>query len=232
MVANFPKKGVYMPADPSSETPETLATPPNQAPAPDSQPPVSAWLLLRVWLSLGLQSFGGGGATLALIRRAAVEQQGWLTEAEFTRYWALVQVAPGINLLALTILIGRRVAGARGIALALFGLLLPSVTIAILITAAYARIQHLAEVQAALRGIIPTTVGLGLLTAVQMTRSLLADGWREGKGSLVLCLLLLTGSGLAVAVWHSPVVLILIGSGAIGAAAVGFRRAAPETPPL
>ena len=36
------------------------------------------WLFLRVWLSLGLQSFGGGAATLTLIRRAVVERHHWL----------------------------------------------------------------------------------------------------------------------------------------------------------
>src|SRR5438105_7826591 len=101
--------------------------------APVSRSP-SPRLFLRVWLGLGLQSFGGGAATLTLIRRAAVEQYGWLSEAEFTRAWALVQIAPGINLLALTILIGRRTLGAKGIALALLGLLLPSVTVTVLLT--------------------------------------------------------------------------------------------------
>lgn len=124
---------------------------------------------------LGFQAFGGGATTLTLIRRNVVEQQGWLSEAEFTRDWALVQIVPGINLLGLTILIGRRVAGAKGVALALLGLLLLSVTLTILLTALYERIQHLEVVRAALRGVIPATVGLGLLTTLQA--DLIARGW-------------------------------------------------------
>jgi chromate transport protein ChrA len=79
-----------------------------------------------------------------------------------------VQIAPGINLLGLTILIGRGVAGVPGV-LALLGLLLPSVTHPTANGALRAR-PALEVVQAALRGVVPATVGLGLLTTVQMTR--------------------------------------------------------------
>src|SRR4029078_4412747 len=54
------------------------------------------WSLLRIWLNVGIQSFRAGAATLYLIRRAAVEQHGWLTDEEFTRYWGICQIAPGI----------------------------------------------------------------------------------------------------------------------------------------
>ena len=180
---------------------------------------------LQVWLLVGLQSFGGGVATLTLIRRAVVEQQGWLPEAEFTRNWAIVQMAPGINLLGLTILIGRRVAGVQGVVLALLGLLLPSVAIAVLLTAVYQSIQHLAAVQAALRCVIPATVGLGLLTALYMARPLMVASRREGRGSFLLSSMLLLGSAMAVTWWHWPVILVLCTSGAVSAFANWRRKA-------
>jgi|SRR5579871_3069951 len=190
------------------------------------EPAPSLWLFFRVWFALSLQSFGGGPATLTLIRRAMVERYGWVPEGEFSRYWALVQVAPGINLLALTILIGRRVGGAAGIGAALLGLLLPSVALTVLITIYYAQIRRSAVVQAALGGILPATVGMGLLTAIGMARPLLASGHREGPGSLLLCFLLLAGSGLAVAVWHLPVILVLLAAGGLGAVAAHYYPAA------
>ena len=73
-------------------------------------PPLSR--LLVVWLSIGLQSFGGGASTFMLIERVVVREQGWLTEAEYVRDVALAQVSPGINILGVTILIGRRLGGA------------------------------------------------------------------------------------------------------------------------
>ena len=102
--------------------------------SPDMPAPPASWFLLRVWLLLSLQSFGGGGATLTLLRRTVVERHGWVSEADFTRDWAICQVCPGINLLCMTILLGRRIAGARGIFLCLVGLLVPSVAATVAMT--------------------------------------------------------------------------------------------------
>jgi chromate transporter len=198
---------------------------------------VSPALVLRVWFSIGLQSFGGGATTFALIRRAAVERHGWLSEGEFSRLWALCQVTPGINLLALSILVGRRVSGARGVAFALLGLLLPSVTMTLLLTAFFAQIRDLETVQAALRGgVVPATVGLGLLTTIQIARPLLADSRREGAGSLAAALSFLVVGGTAVGALRLPVLSVLCACGAAGAL-LGWQRrhrratAPPRTDP-
>jgi chromate transporter len=184
---------------------------------------LSSWNLLKVWLALSVQSFGGGTATLALIRRAAVDEQKWLSDAEFGRFWGLVQLAPGINLLALTILIGRRVAGTRGIALSLVGLLLPSVSLTVLLTAGYVRVQHSLWVQAALRGIVPAVVGLGLVTAGQIALPLLQSSRRKGAGAMVLSLLVLLGAAAAAWLGHLPVLVILLSGGLLCAAGNGRR---------
>ncbi|MDX1932092.1 MAG: chromate transporter [Capsulimonadales bacterium] len=189
------------------------------APVPSSPaPPVlSSAQLFGVWLNIGLQSFGGGGATLTLIRRAAVERYRWISEEEFAREWALCLFAPGINLFAITILLGRRIAGVRGILLCLGGMLLPSAAITILLTAFYAQIRDSALVKAALRGVIPASVGLGLLTAYQMAATPVRQSRRDGPGPLALTLFLLLGSAVAVATERVPVLAILGGMGALSA---------------
>ena len=194
----------------------TAALPVGTGPVAEAAPP-SLWQVARVWLLLGLQSFGGGTATLFLIRRAVVEQRGWLSPEVFTRDWALCQAAPGINLLCMTILIGRRVAGGAGALVAMLGLLLPSVTITILMTALYADLRHQPLVQAALRGVVPATVGLGLLLTVNMAHPLLAVSGRESRSSLLASIVILVGGAVAVVVWHLPVLVVLLAAGAIGA---------------
>ena len=190
--------------------------------------PPSPWAQLRVWMTLGVQSFGGGTATLYLIRRAVVDQERWLSAEEFTNDWSLCFLAPGINLLCLTVLVGRRVGGALGIALALLGLLLPSVSLTILMTALYASARRLGVVQAALRGVVPGTVGLGILLALRMAWPLLAASRRESRSSLALSGAVLLGSGLVVALWHPPVVAVLCGAGAIGAVGAWRHAAAAK----
>jgi chromate transporter len=199
-------------------------------PIPDSQatkPPPSAWRQLQIWLNIGMQSFGGGAATLYLIRREAVERRRWLSDEEYTRYWGICQIAPGINILGLVILIGWQVSGAVGVALALAGLLLPSAAITILLTAMYSRIEQVPLVQAALRGVVPATVGLGLLLAVGMLRPLLASSRKEGRISLVVTWALLAGSVLLVALTSAPVVAVLWGIGGLAALA-NWQRVARQ----
>jgi chromate transporter len=190
----------------------TESTEPAAAPA---HPPVPAQA--RIWLAVGLQSFGGGMATLALIRRGFVEERSWITEEEFTRLWAICQLAPGINLIAFAILIGRRLGGAAGAAAALAGMLLPSAAITVAMTAAYASIRESAQVKAALSAVIPTTVGIGLATAIKMGAPLIAAGRRGGAVRLAAAILILGGSALALGLLRLPIVLVLAESGLAGA---------------
>ncbi len=188
-----------------------------------NHPDVSPAHILRVWAALGVQSFGGGVATLSLIRRAAVDEERWITDLEFTQLWSLCQIAPGINLFALTILIGRKTGGAAGIAAALAGLVLPSVAITIVMTAAYAKVRHASAMQAALRGVLPATIGLGLAASYQVVRPLAVAARTEGSDSLVVAVLIVAGGGAALAVRHVPVIAVLAAGGAIGAAHAWLR---------
>jgi chromate transporter len=180
---------------------------------------VSLWRLLWIWTVVGAQSFGGGSATLYLIRRVAVERYGWITDDEFTRYWGMCQIAPGINILGLVILIGWRVAGTAGALLALAGLLVPSAAITTALTAAYASIRQAPLVRAAIAGIIPATVGLGLLLGYTMVKPLLDTARREGHVSTIVAVALLLGSAVVTLLARTSAVAILWGAGALSALA-------------
>lgn len=180
-------------------------------------------LLLRVWLTLSAQSWGGGVATLTLIRQAVVERHAWVEDAEFTRLLALVRLVPGINILALTILIGRRLAGWKGIGACVMGLLLPSVLMTVMLTACYARIQGLPSARAALRGIVPATLGVGFVTMLQTGCAPLLASRKEGTESLLVSVALLILSGWAALRVQNAVVPILCGAGAASAFAHWLR---------
>ena len=51
--------------------------------------------LFLTFLKIGVFSFGGGLATIALIQHDVVEEQGWLTSQEFTHSVATSQITPG-----------------------------------------------------------------------------------------------------------------------------------------
>lgn len=182
-----------------------------------------------MWTAVGIQSFGGGSATLALIRKAFVDSSGLVTPEEFSRDWGLVQIAPGINLFALTILIGRRTGGAAGIAVGLIGLLTPSIAATIVLTALYAHIAQVPWVHAALRGIVPATVGIGIAMGIQTLAPSASEAKREGVFPLLTCIAILLAAVLAERAAPTAVVFILIAGGLLGACETAIRLRRSES---
>ena len=178
--------------------------------------PPRLWDIFLSWASVGVQSFGGGASTLYLVHRMCITR-GWLSEAEFARAWALVRVAPGINLIKLTILIGHQLRGAAGILAAVAGLLLPSASITVLMTAGFTVVREWPLVRTALRGVMPATVGLSLALGVEMARPLLGHAHREGRISFLIHVGILIGATLALAVGQLSPIVVLVLSGALGA---------------
>lgn len=196
-----------------------MRRPEDRMPPMVEDPEISAWHLLWIWTVIGVQSFGGGSATLYLIRRVAVERYAWLTDDEFTRYWGICQIAPGINILGLVILIGFRVAGTFGALVSLIGLLLPSAAITVALTSVYASVRDAAIVRSAIAGVVPATVGLGLLLSFTMVRPLLTAARQEGRVSTLISVALLLVSTIVASLVRVPVLAILWGTGVLSAIA-------------
>lgn len=174
---------------------------------------VTVWNLFRQFMAIGLQSFGGGATTLYLMRRVSVEEQQWLSDTEYTAFWGMVQIAPGINLLGQSVLIGHKVAGLRGSIVALAGLLLPSTALTVAITAGYAEIRTNPLVMAAVHAIIPATVGIGCVLAYQMLIPVLRASRSEGVRSLVMSSVVVIAAPLLLMVIGVPAVIVLWGAG-------------------
>lgn len=180
------------------------------------RPRPSLGSLFVTWLFLGVQSFGGGASTLILIHQACI-QRGWLDEDEFVRAWGLVQISPGVNLGKLTILIGYELRGWPGLVVALAGLLLPSAAITALMTAGFTAIRDQPLVQAAMKGILPGTIGLSLAMAVQMAQPLMSRAVKEGPARLAAQIILLAGAGLLMAANRVSPVMVLLLAGLLAA---------------
>ncbi len=172
------------------------------------------WDIFFALLILGIQSFGGGASTFYLIHQVSIER-GWLDEEDFVRTWALAQIAPGINLIKLTVLIGYRLRGWPGVFAGMAGILLPSATATVLMTAGFSSIRRQPLVQAAMRGILPATIGLSLAMGLQMGLPLLGRAHREGYPRLGVHLLVIISAGLLMALNSiSPVIILLLAGAA------------------
>lgn len=179
-----------------------------------SHPRPGLFNLFWIWLLLGIQSFGGGSSTFSLIHQATLQHR-WMTEDEFVRAWALVQIAPGINLLKLTVMIGYRLRGWAGIVIAMAGLLLPSATVTVLMTAGFTAIRSISWIQATMQGIIPAAIGLSFAMAVQMAQPILTRAYREGSVRLGVHVLLIVGAACLLGFAKLSPIVILFAAGAV-----------------
>lgn len=176
---------------------------------------------LRAWLVIGSQSVGGGASTLYLMRRILVRRQGWLTDVEFSQDWTLSKTSPGLTLIGLTALLGKRIDGWRGLVTALVGLLVPSVALTLAMAAGFAYIRDQPLVQAAIRGIAPATIGLTLAMMVIFARSSMRKGrarWIDGS---LLALVI-----VAAAIVPGTSIPIIVAGAVVGWTLLG------ETPPV
>ena len=186
------------------------------------------WQLFRIWASIGLQSFGGGASTTFLIQRAFIEQHQWLSMEEFIYLWNLCILTPGINLVALTVLIGKKLGGAWGIAISLAGMLLPSAAITCLLAAIFIQVENVAAVQAVFRGVIPATGGILLVVGLNFALPLIRKGYKEGVFFLLVSAALTIFCAFAVIFLKLSVIIVILGAAFVG----NILFSSKSTPPL
>ena len=123
----------------------------------------SAWTVFRVFLGLGLVSFGGPIAHLGYFRDAFVTRRQWLTDSAYAELVALCQFLPGPASSQVGMAIGVSQAGIRGAVAAWCGFTAPS---ALLMVALGASFSHW-------RDVVPPGVlhGLKLLAVVVVTHA-------------------------------------------------------------
>lgn len=178
--------------------------------APNPQP--SIWLLLRIWTSIGLQSFGGGASTTYLIYRTFVDEQHWILPEEYNLFWNLSVMSPGINLAGLAILIGRKLGGAGGILVSLVGLLVPSAAITCLLTIGFVSVERFPAIQAMLNGVVPATAGLTFVVGIKYAKPLVKEIQAEGWFRLLLSQIIPLGALLAIILYQVGIPLVLLGA--------------------
>ncbi len=120
--------------------------------------------LLLTFMKIGLFTFGGGYAMIALIERSCVEQKGWITHDDMMDITVLAESTPGPIAINCATFVGARQAGFAGAAAATLGVILPSFVIIYGISRFMDSFLQIALVAKAFRG-IRVAVGLLILDA-------------------------------------------------------------------
>lgn len=158
--------------------------------------------LMGHFLLLSLMSIGGAITVAPEMHRWMVVEEQWLSDAQFSSSIAIAQAAPGPNLLFVAVL-GYQAAGLAGAAATLFGILLPSTTLALLAARWGRAREDWRAVQAFKLGMAPITLALIAATGWLLTAPLAE--WRS---------VLLTVAA-ALLVWRTRLHLLwLIAAGA------------------
>jgi chromate transporter len=133
----------------------------------------SDWLsLFAHYLMLSLMSIGGAISTTSEMHRFLVEQHHWLTQTQFNESIALAQAAPGPNVLFVALMgwhvgmnAGSMGAALLGVAVTMFGILLPSTALSYAAMRWSHRNRELPAVRAFKQGMAPVVIALLLSTS-------------------------------------------------------------------
>ena len=171
--------------------------------------------LLFHYMTLSLLSIGGAITTAPDMHRFLVDQQHWLTDAQFNASIAIAQAAPGPNVLFVALLgwnvglnAGGMLTGLLGVFLTLLGILIPSTVLTYTAAQWGHRNRELRSVRAFKQGMAPIVVAL-----------LIATSWilaSANGSSLKDWPVWLLTAATALIVWRSNTHLLwLLGAGAL-----------------
>jgi chromate transporter len=174
--------------------------------------------LVRVFGRIGLLSFGGPAAQIAVMHRELVEERPWLDEPTFLRALSLCMLLPGPEAMQLATYAGWRLRGVPGGLIAGLLFVLPGAAVIAVLVLLYAAHGDVPLVRAAFTGIKAAVIVIVLQALLKIARKALTRGsaW-----------VLAAAAFLAIFAFNLPFPLIIA-----AAALWGALSAAPrETPP-
>ena len=126
--------------------------------------------MVRIFGRIGLLSFGGPAAQIALMHRELVEERDWLDEQGFLRALSLCMLLPGPEAMQLATYAGWRLRGVPGGLLAGLLFVIPGAIIIALLVGLYATYGQLELVQAAFLGIKAAVIVIVLQALMKVSK--------------------------------------------------------------
>ena len=191
----------------------------HNTPAQEAQ---SLGTLFFTFFKIGLFTFGGGYAMIALLEEEFIQRRKWLDKDEFLDMTAIAESTPGPVAINSATYLGYKLAKVPGAATATVAVCLPSFLIIYAISLFFEQFTQLTVIANAFKGIQVCVIYLIFSAGVRMLKAL--DKSPFATGVLAAVLLVMVGLSLA-GVSVSSILLILL-SGAAGVAAwlIGRRK--------
>lgn len=163
---------------------------------------------LHSFARIGLLSFGGPAAQIAVMHRELVEDRCWMDENGFLSALSFCMMLPGPEAMQLATYAGWRLRGVTGGVIAGAFFVLPGALVMLILAAAYARFGHLPASEALFAGVKATVVLVVIQALVRLGKKALGrpDRWALAGLSFVL-----------IALADLPFPLIVLGAASYGA---------------
>lgn len=178
--------------------------------------------LFFTFFKIGLFTFGGGYAMIALLEEEFIQRRKWLDKDEFLDMTAIAESTPGPVAINSATYLGYKLAKVPGAATATVAVCLPSFLIIYAISLFFEQFTQLTVIANAFKGIQVCVIYLIFSAGVRMLKSL--DRSLFATSVFAAVMLVMVGLSLA-GVSVSSILLILL-SGAAGVAAwlIGRRK--------
>ena len=178
--------------------------------------------LFFTFFKIGLFTFGGGYAMIALLEEEFIQRRKWLDKDEFLDMTAIAESTPGPVAINSATYLGYKLAKVPGAATATVAVCLPSFLIIYAISLFFEQFTQLTVIANAFKGIQVCVIYLIFSAGVRMLKALDKSPFATGVFAAVM--LVMVGLSLA-GVSVSSILLILL-SGAAGVAAwlIGRRK--------
>ena len=151
-------------------------------------PHTPLWEVARVFLRLGMVSFGGPAAHVALMEEEIVRRRRWLTRETFLDLLGAANLIPGPNSTELAIHVGYARAGWPGLLIAGTCFIVPAAVIVTVLAWGYVRYGSLPAIEGILAGVKPVVIAI-VAQAI----------WNLGRGVLSSRAALTLGIACAIA---------------------------------
>lgn len=172
------------------------------------------WEIFASLFKIGLFTFGGGYAMIALIENEYVTKRSWLTKDEFLDLVAIAESTPGPIAINAATYVGYKKSGTPGAIIGTIGICLPSFIIIYIISLFLDLFLSLSIINSAFRGIQICVIYLVISAGIKLLRGMKREPLAIGVVATVTSLMVLFS---LLAVKFSSVLYIVI-SAAVGLA--------------
>lgn len=128
----------------------------------------------KVWAKIGLLSFGGPAAQIAMMHKEVVEQKSWLTERQYLSALSFCMLLPGPEAMQLATYAGWRINGFWGGLIAGLLFVIPGALVVLLLSTIYAFAGDVPLVQALFLGVKATVVIIVIEALIKVSKRALS----------------------------------------------------------